>query len=165
VTHEDRAHLETRLALYRRRLQALELQEAQFGIYTPPHITLEIEDVKLKTQEIEQKLGAEQPIPATMREGVDLAEQDLRDLTELMLALPSMRDQDTRDAVLERMPRRITNAIRRNARAKVDVANIVLTASNYDQGFPLLLEALRFYDDGTTQLRALEAFLHRFGVA
>lgn len=165
MTHEDRAHLEARLALYRRRLQALELQEAQFGIYTPPHITLEIEDVKLKTQEIEQKLGAEQPIPATMREGVALSEQDLRDLTELMLALPSMRDQDTRDAVLERMPRRITNAIRRNARAKVDVANIVLTASNYDQGFPLLLEAVRFYDDGTTQLRALETFLRRVGAA
>ncbi len=39
-----------------RRLQILELQAAQFGINVPPHILLEIEDIKEKILAIDKQL-------------------------------------------------------------------------------------------------------------
>jgi hypothetical protein len=160
VTHEDRAHLEELLPVYRRRLQVLELQAAQFGIYAPPHITLEIDDLKAKIHETELHLGSAQPAQAAPRQGPKLSSEQLRQLTELMLALPSMGDRSTRDAVLQQLPGRITNAIRRHDSARVDVLNIALTVANYEQGLTLLVDAVRFFDGGTAQLTALEAFLN-----
>ena len=39
-----------------RRLHALEVQQAQFGISTPPHITIEIEDLRREVEGTEMHL-------------------------------------------------------------------------------------------------------------
>ena len=38
---------------YRRRLQKLKEQEAAFGLYTPPYILTEIEDLEMQIREIQ----------------------------------------------------------------------------------------------------------------
>ncbi len=55
-TGEDPQYLRKLLATKRRRLQALELQEAQFGISAPPHVTIEIEDLRREIAELEAQL-------------------------------------------------------------------------------------------------------------
>ena len=53
---EQDIHFKKIREIHVRRLQVLELQAAQFGINTPPHIVLEIEDIKEKIRLIELQL-------------------------------------------------------------------------------------------------------------
>ena len=53
---EEQQHLRGLVAIKRRRLQALEIQEAKLGIHAPPHITIEIEDLRLEIADIESRL-------------------------------------------------------------------------------------------------------------
>jgi hypothetical protein len=39
-----------------RRLHVLELQAAKYGIAAPPHITLEIEDLRFEIRDLEEKI-------------------------------------------------------------------------------------------------------------
>jgi hypothetical protein len=52
----EQRHLRELLSTKRRRLQVLELQEAKYGIAAPPHITLEIEDLRREIAELEARL-------------------------------------------------------------------------------------------------------------
>ncbi|PDW00285.1 effector-associated domain 2-containing protein [Candidatus Chloroploca asiatica] len=165
MSSDDRVHLEELLRTYRRRLQVLELQAAQFGIYAPPHITIEIDDLKVHIQDTEMKLGsAGRSVPAA-RENGTLSTQQFQQLTERFLALPSLSTRSSRDAVVQQLPSHITNAISRHDSAKVDVVNIIRTVLNYKEGLKLLVNAVRFFDDGTEQLQALEAFLRKTNLA
>jgi hypothetical protein len=51
------AHTRALIAQHQRRLNVLELQAAQFGLYAPPHITLEIEDLQKKLAELRREIG------------------------------------------------------------------------------------------------------------
>ncbi len=53
---EEQRHLRELLSTKRRRLQVLELQEAKYGIAAPPHITLEIEDLRREIADLEARL-------------------------------------------------------------------------------------------------------------
>ncbi|MCB0046913.1 MAG: CHAT domain-containing protein [Caldilineaceae bacterium] len=53
---EQQQHFERLLSAHRRRLQALELQAASFGLLTPPHISTEIEDIRREIAAIEAQL-------------------------------------------------------------------------------------------------------------
>jgi len=53
-----REHLLNLKNINLRRLQVLELQAAHFGANVPPHIVLEIEDIKEKISEIDMQLKA-----------------------------------------------------------------------------------------------------------
>lgn len=165
MASEDRAHQEELLRAYRRRLQVLQLQAAQFGIYAPPHITIEIEELEAKIAEVERGLGPAARSVPTAPEGKQLPQEQIRQLTDLLVALPSMSNRSARDAVLQQLPGRITNAISRNDIARVDVYNIALTALNYERGLEQLVAAARFFDDGTRQMEALDAFVSRLGAA
>ena len=43
---EEQQHLRELVTIKRRRLRVLEIQEAKLGIYVPPHVTMEIEDLR-----------------------------------------------------------------------------------------------------------------------
>jgi hypothetical protein len=53
---EEQRHLRDLLSTKRRRLQVLEIQEARYGIAAPPHITLEIEDLRREIADLEARL-------------------------------------------------------------------------------------------------------------
>jgi hypothetical protein len=53
---EEQRHLRELLGTKRRRLQVLEIQEARYGIAAPPHITLEIEDLRREIADLEARL-------------------------------------------------------------------------------------------------------------
>ena len=54
---QDLQHMKGLLCIKCRRLRALELKEAKLGIYTPVHVTLEIEDLRREVAELEERLG------------------------------------------------------------------------------------------------------------
>lgn len=56
---EDQQHLRELIAEKRRRLRVLEYQAAKFGDYTPPHIEIEIEDLRLEIAELEAQLNSQ----------------------------------------------------------------------------------------------------------
>lgn len=49
-------HLQKLMAVHMERLQILELQSAKFGLNAPPHILMEIEDIKKKMSDINSQL-------------------------------------------------------------------------------------------------------------
>lgn len=53
----DVEHLQKLIETKMRYLQTLELQEAKMGLSTPPHIKIEIEDLKQELAELRQQLG------------------------------------------------------------------------------------------------------------
>lgn len=53
---EEQQHLRELIATKQHRLQVLELQAAKFGISTPPHITIEIEDLRQEIAKLETRL-------------------------------------------------------------------------------------------------------------
>lgn len=57
LSEDERAHLQALLGQHRKMLNALELQAAQFGIYAPAHITVEIAELKRKVAELRRELG------------------------------------------------------------------------------------------------------------
>src|SRR5262245_43322636 len=57
----DREQIETLIATHRRYLQALEEQQATFGIHSPPHVTMGIADTEARIAELEAQLGRGAP--------------------------------------------------------------------------------------------------------
>jgi hypothetical protein len=57
VISADEAHVQQLIQAKTRYLQELELQEAKMGLSTPPHIKVEIEDLKQELAELRQRLG------------------------------------------------------------------------------------------------------------
>ncbi|MEI7772801.1 MAG: hypothetical protein WCI67_22620 [Chloroflexales bacterium] len=54
---EEIAHKRTLIAQRQKMINALELQAAKFGIYAPPHITIEIEDAKRAISALRREIG------------------------------------------------------------------------------------------------------------
>lgn len=50
---KNRQHFKELRQIYQRRLEILQKQAASFGLYAPPHIGLEIEDIKQKVTDID----------------------------------------------------------------------------------------------------------------
>lgn len=51
------AHKRALIVQHRKMLNALELQAAQFGIYAPPHVTIQIEELKGTIAQLRRELG------------------------------------------------------------------------------------------------------------
>jgi len=56
IVDEDSQRLRALLAIKRRRLFNLEVQQAQFGVDVPAHITMEIEDLQQEIVRMELRL-------------------------------------------------------------------------------------------------------------
>ena len=58
---DERSHIENLIKAHRKRLRALEIQAAQYGIDARPEILIELEEIPLKIQELEQELWYLEP--------------------------------------------------------------------------------------------------------
>ncbi|NOK60947.1 MAG: hypothetical protein GFH27_549289n71 [Chloroflexi bacterium AL-W] len=158
-------HNQQLLDTYQRRLQILELQAAQFGINTPPHIVMEIEDLTKKIKEIENQINPTNTLKnATIPVQItNLSNNQKNDLVDLLLEMPSLSDRGTREVVLARLPKRITNSIVRHTSNKTDVSNILQTVLNYKNGLEQLVGNIRFFDDETRPMKELDLFISELG--
>jgi len=166
MTNDDQQNLETLLTNSKRRMFALQQRAALMGINTPPEVTIEIEDLEKTIEDLQQKLAAiaqsletaaPVPTPQKLRKR-QILQEDVNPLVDLLLACPSMADGSARDTVVQQLPPAIINSISRAPHSKVDVWNIVNTCRNYNGGIDALVEAVRFFDGGTTQMQALDKF-------
>lgn len=57
MNEQQRQHLEKLRLVHQKRLQALELQAANFGLSTPPHVLVEIEDIRKEISAIETQFA------------------------------------------------------------------------------------------------------------
>ncbi|MEI6775585.1 MAG: hypothetical protein WCK70_01660 [Chloroflexales bacterium] len=57
VDDAEVSHKRTLITQHQKRLNALELQAAKFGIYAPPHVSIEIEDTRRKIAELRHEIG------------------------------------------------------------------------------------------------------------
>lgn len=70
MNDDERKHLERLKNIHRRNLEIYENQAATFGLSAPPHILLQIEDLKTKIAEIDRQLNGESEpntIPSTSK--------------------------------------------------------------------------------------------------
>ena len=107
--------------------------------------------------------AASQDSPAT--EGspstrtVNFSAQQTMHLTTLLLQCPSMRNRQTRDTIVEALPDNIKNGIQRSADNRVDVVNIISRSLNYADGLNSLIEALRFFEEDSIPMAAIDQFV------
>jgi hypothetical protein len=66
--NEKNSHNRALLRDYTKKLRILERDLAKLGSYAPPHIELEIDEIKAKIQEIENNNGIDLPIPQNSQE-------------------------------------------------------------------------------------------------
>ncbi|EDN70927.1 protein containing DUF1566 [Beggiatoa sp. PS] len=84
---------------------------------------------------------------------------DKKRLIELLLECPSIRDKETRYAVLGLLPTDIVNAIKTSDSTKVHIIHIVNTCINFSNGINELFEAIAFFDEKTEPFQKLRDFL------
>jgi hypothetical protein len=64
MDNQERKHLEELRQAHQKRLQVLEQQAAHFGLSAPPHVLIEIEDIKQTIASIDAQLAvAKPPLP------------------------------------------------------------------------------------------------------
>ena len=98
------------LEIHRRRLHHLKVQEASFGAHTPPHISLEIEDIEVKIEKLEAELNeaetSEPPNPNwdNKDEDDEAIPETFKDINKLRLSIlcydyfPDFYEQYYRDS-------------------------------------------------------------------
>lgn len=86
---------------------------------------------------------------------------DKRRLTQALLLCPSMKNFNTREAVLMQLRSRIYNSIPRNATAQIEVFNVVDTCLNYVGGMLELMEAVRVFDGETNAVQNLDNVIQK----
>ncbi len=77
-----------------------------------------------------------------------------------LLACPSISDPSSRATVINQLPGRLREMVRRDARSDVDVQNLVDACVSYKGGLDALLDTVRSFDEGNGALDELEQFVH-----
>lgn len=85
-------------------------------------------------------------------------DQELDELIRLLLDCPSMSDEQSRSAVLQRLPPSIQRRIHSNSAMDLHVFNIVRTAAKYACGVEQLIAAVRFFDDNALAVQNIDAW-------
>ncbi|MEU4741994.1 hypothetical protein AB0G02_16235 [Actinosynnema sp. NPDC023658] len=98
-------------------------------------------------------LGADRP--AAPARGLTLAE--LGPIVEVLLRTPGFETREGRDLVLRDLP--FATIIGRHGADRQDTVSIVRACAHYPGGLEALLEAIRFYADGTTEMAELDTLL------
>ncbi len=81
----------------------------------------------------------------------DITFENREQLVNLLLACPTMKD--TRDTVINDLPREVQTAISRNDRPDIDVMNIVSTCLRYPNGIEKLFNVLGFYETNSIPMQ------------
>jgi hypothetical protein len=81
----------------------------------------------------------------------------LRDVVDAVLDIPHFQTPAGRDDVLLLLPRGVSGAVRRMSTARMDTISIVQTCARYPGGLTDLVEAIRFYANGSITMGRLDA--------
>jgi hypothetical protein len=147
----------------KRRLNALYLQAARYGINTPPEVSIEIEDLE---KEIEQLQGTAQasvlaPVQPSSGQAGRLTLPQKRELIAGLLACPTIANRNSRDTLLSQLRPEITNRIVDNNRTDIHVLNIIDTSMSYPSGLEEFIDTLRFFEGDSASMKHVDAVLNR----
>nr|WP_272923802.1 hypothetical protein [Streptomyces sp. SID3343] len=101
------------------------------------------------------------PSPDFRRAGTPSPAQVGR-LLEALIAVPTMRTQEGRNAVLGILPSDIATSVARSPVARADILAIIETCREFEHGLDRLREALSLVDAGTAALREVVLVLSDF---
>jgi hypothetical protein len=82
--------------------------------------------------------------------------RDLQAVVEAMLDIAVFHTTEGRDAVLTLLRRDLASSIARLPTARMDTMSIVATCDRYPGGLTELVEAIRFYANGSTAMTHLD---------
>lgn len=88
-----------------------------------------------------------------------LTPQSKMQLVNALLACPSMDDRQTRNDIVNNLSDAIKSNIKRSDTARVDLLNIVNTATNYANGLEELITWVRFYEGDSLTMQAVDQLL------
>ncbi|WP_428268560.1 SUMF1/EgtB/PvdO family nonheme iron enzyme [Haliangium sp.] len=80
-------------------------------------------------------------------------------LVELLEGFPTLSDPHDRSLVIERLPNQIRRSLVVTGNPRAVLARLVKTCARYPDGLPALAEAVRYLEEGTLQMQAVDAFL------
>lgn len=86
-----------------------------------------------------------------------------RDFIKALSACKSLQDIENRNAIIAQLPSDITNTISRHSSPLVDISNLVERCLDFQNGVPLLVETLYFYEGDTFQMKRVFDVLPQLG--
>ena len=119
----------------------------------PAPVQVSQEGIGVKRQDT---LTPGNPLPMPKHQ---LTPQSKMQLVNALLACPSMDDRQTRNDIVNNLPDAIKSNIKRSDTARVDVINIVNTATNYANGLEELITWVRFYEGESLSMQAVDQLL------
>jgi hypothetical protein len=78
MNEEDKKHLQNLVVVHKKRLRVLELQAAEFGLHSPPHIHTEIDEIRNDIERFESLLS--QNVIYSLPEGKEVLTQYIRSI-------------------------------------------------------------------------------------
>jgi hypothetical protein len=89
---------------------------------------------------------------------------DVQRLAHLLSELPLMRDERTRQDVVDALRPEVSRAIPRRASVVHDVYSIVVTCRNYPGGLRELMKVVRWFGGESTMVRTIDTLLTEMGM-
>jgi effector-associated domain 2 (EAD2)-containing protein len=80
----------------------------------------------------------------------------LGELVDVLINMPGFITREDRDLVLQQLDPNVRASIARYPNTRADITSIVRTCRHYDGAWPHLVEAIRFFADGTNEMRELD---------
>lgn len=117
--------------------------------------------IELTKQETRNKTRIEQDVPSATP---ILTSKQKLDFVAVLLGCETIQNSDSRSTILNQLPSNIVNNIRSVAQTKTHVINIVDTCLRYDGGLTKLVEALRFVEGDSLNMRAVDETLKKLGI-
>jgi hypothetical protein len=93
-----------------------------------------------------------------------LSQQESRELVTRLKACSTMKTQRLREQVVAQLPLEISGLIQVSNATLPDVTSIVSTCNEYVGGIAKLVEALRFFENSSNGMRAVDEFLETLWV-
>ncbi|EDN70925.1 conserved hypothetical protein [Beggiatoa sp. PS] len=87
--------------------------------------------------------------------------EEKRKLINALFDCPSIKNNQLRQTVIEQLPSEIADNIPHLSHSKPQIVKMVDTCLNYSGGLLELIEAIRFFDEGTEQMQVLDRFIEQ----
>jgi len=149
------------IRLKKRRLQALLLQAARYGINTAPEISIEIEDLEREIKQLEAATPA--PVPAQPPPGSGRRPTFVQknEIVNALLACSNISNRSSLDAILRQLPSEVSRRIVDDSRPNVHVLNIVDACLNFPGALEEFIAVLRAFEGDSAQMRELNTVIGR----
>jgi hypothetical protein len=147
----------------KRRLNALQLRAAAYGINAPPEVSIEIEDLEKEIKRLQDSAQASvlTPVQPSSGQAGRLTLAQKRELIAALLACPTIANRNSRDTLLSQLRPEISNRTVDNNRTDIHVLNIIDTSMSYPGGLEEFIDTLRFFEGDSASMNQVDAVLNR----